>query len=150
MRDGLEVVAQLLTLITPQEGKLEGVTFNAIPWLLKYDEERGEFILRQRKGTRASKGNWLKAAAEKGCAPATLAHNSGIESGYGRPVVRYVNGKRVVYLAVPIDRYRRDLSEAMKKVAKIVASSPRASAAGSPAARRRTERGTSRPRRAHT
>ena len=109
------------------------MTFNAIPWLLKYDEERGEFILRQRKGTRASKGNRLKAAAEKGCAPATLAHNSGIESGYGRPVVRYVNGKRIVDLAVPIKIYRRNLSEAMK-VAKDCASSPGAPAAGSPAA----------------
>jgi hypothetical protein len=110
------------------------VTFNAIPWQLEYDEERGEFILRQRKGTRASKGNWLKAAAEKGCAPATLAHNSGIESGYGRQVVRYVNGKRIVDLAVPFKIYRRNLSEATKKVAKDCASSPRAPAAGSPAA----------------
>jgi len=127
------------------------VTFNAIPWLLKYDEERGEFILRQRKGTRASKGgNWLSVAAEKGIAPATLAHNLGIVSGYGRPVVRYVNGKRIADLAVPSKIYRRNLSEAMKMVAKIVASSPRAPAAGSPAARRRTERGTSRPQRTYT
>jgi len=126
------------------------MTFKEIPWLLDYDPERSEFILRQRKGARASKGNWLSAAAEKGIAPATLAHNSGIESGYGRPVVRYVNGKRVDDSAVPINRYRRDLSEAMKKVAKIVASSPRAPAAGSPAARRRTERETSRPQRTYT
>ena len=127
------------------------MTFKQIPWPLKYDPERGEFIIRQRKGARTSKGNnWLRAAAEEGIAPATLAHNSGIESGYGRPVVRYVNGKCVDDLAVPINRYRRDLSEAMKKVAKIVASSPRAPAAGSPAARRRTERETSRPQRTYT
>jgi len=107
------------------------VTFKEIPWQLKYDSERGVFILRQRKGTRASKGsNWLSAAAEKGCAPATLAHNLGIESGHGRPVVRYMNGKCVVDSAVPSKIYRRNLSEAMKIVAKIYASSLRSSGSG--------------------
>ncbi|MFP3209640.1 MAG: hypothetical protein RXR82_08160 [Nitrososphaeria archaeon] len=104
----------------------EGMGFKAMPWMLYWKPSLGEFVIRQRHTTHTSANvkaikEQLKKTKGTDQAPARLAHYVGIQQGAARPVVKYVNGQRVVTLAVRMPYFRSALSTIMLNTIKPVA-----------------------------
>jgi len=96
--------------------------FKSMPWTL-YVKSDGTFVIRQRHTHHQSP--FVKAVKEqvaqtKGTddAPARLAHYDGINAGATHTVIKYVNGERILTLAVELPYFRGGLKKAMLKTIK--------------------------------